>query len=131
MAFPRASKQGRSRWLLWSYCRSDRLFFNQRIFPKLHLDIKSIEKRLHSNYYTDKEKFINDVKRIFTNARFYNQPETIYFKCANELESYILPYLHSLKDNVMWSDDESDLNQEKKNRVKAPGVKKKIMKTKN
>ena len=72
------------------------------------------------------------MKRIFTNARFYNQPETIYFKCANELEGFILPYLHSLKDNVMQSDDESEINTaERKSRIKAPGVKKKIMKTKN
>lgn len=103
---------------------------------KQKIDIKSIEKRLHSNYYTDKEKFIGDVKRIFSNARFYNQSETIYFKCANELENFILPYLHSLKDNIVPSDDESENNNsnnnnERKMRLKAPGIKKKIMKTKN
>lgn len=86
---------------------------------------------MQSNIYNEKEKFINDVKRIFNNARFYNQPETIYYKCANELENFILPYLNSLKDNVNSnSDDESDPNQEKKIRSKIPGIKKKIMKTK-
>lgn len=33
------------------------------------IDIKSIEKKLQNNYYLNKESFIKDVKRIFTNAR--------------------------------------------------------------
>lgn len=98
---------------------------------KSALDIKTIEKRLYLNNYTDKEKFIGDVTRIFTNARYYNQAETIYYKCANELESFIQPYLHSLKDNVIISDDESEPNLDRKGKFKPNSVKKKIMKTKN
>lgn len=98
---------------------------------KYLLDIKTIEKRLHSNYYSDKEKFNGDINKIFANARYYNQPETIYYKCANELESFIQPYLHSLKDNIMQSDDEFDQNTQRLGRPKSVGVKKKISKTKN
>ena len=36
--------------------------------------------------------------RIFKNCRIYNQPETVYIKCANELEEYIRPHLESLKE---------------------------------
>jgi histone acetyltransferase len=40
------------------------------------------------------------VQRIFINCRTYNQPETIYFKCANDLEDHINPYLNSLNDGT-------------------------------
>lgn len=38
---------------------------------------------------------------MFENARAYNQPETMYFKYANELEDYILPHLNALKDGSL------------------------------
>ncbi|KAL4509276.1 hypothetical protein ABPG72_018207 [Tetrahymena utriculariae] len=62
------------------------------------IDIKAIEKKLQNNQYVDKDQFIKDVKRIFTNAKIYNQPDTIYYKAAKELEDFIEPYLNKLKD---------------------------------
>ena len=52
-------------------------------------DIKTIEKNLNQGIYTSKEMFQEDVLRIFTNARDYNNVNTVYYKCANELEKYI------------------------------------------
>ncbi|KAH9315350.1 hypothetical protein KI387_023977 [Taxus chinensis] len=53
------------------------------------MDLKTMWKRLESDqYYITLEMFIADVKRMFTNARTYNSPETIYFKCANRLETF-------------------------------------------
>jgi len=37
--------------------------------------------------------FKKDIIRVFTNAREYNNVNTVYYKCANELEKYIGPYL--------------------------------------
>jgi len=37
--------------------------------------------------------FKKDVIRIFVNARDYNNINTVYYKCANELEKYISPYI--------------------------------------
>ncbi len=51
-----------------------------------------------NNEYKDRESFCEDVKRIFENCRLYNQPETVYYKCAGELEEYIKPHLESLKE---------------------------------
>lgn len=51
------------------------------------------------NYYVDKETFVRDVLRLFSNARLYNLPETIYVKASNELEEFISPYLAALKDD--------------------------------
>jgi histone acetyltransferase len=61
-------------------------------------DVKTIEKKLANNEYKDRESFCDDVKRIFENCRLYNQPETVYYKCAGELEEYIKPHLESLKE---------------------------------
>jgi histone acetyltransferase len=50
--------------------------------------------------------FKRDVLRVFTNAREYNNVNTVYYKCANELEKYISPYLEQLKEDE--SADESE-----------------------
>ena len=44
--------------------------------------------RLKKGYYIDKRLFLTDAKRIFTNCRFYNTPDTEYFKAANTLEKF-------------------------------------------
>ena len=38
---------------------------------------------------------------MFENCRLYNQPETVYYKCANELEEYLKPHLESLKEGTL------------------------------
>ncbi|KAF5937434.1 hypothetical protein HYC85_024940 [Camellia sinensis] len=43
-----------------------------------------MSKRVESEqYYVTFEMFVADVKRMFGNARTYNSPETIYYKCAS------------------------------------------------
>ena len=81
------------------------------------LDIKTVEKKLTSNQYSTKDAFIKDVKKIFSNARTYNQPDTIYYRCANELEKYIQQFLNTLKDERNASEEQ-----------RVPGVSKKIKK---
>ncbi|KRX08151.1 Bromodomain [Pseudocohnilembus persalinus] len=73
------------------------------------IDLKTVEQKLVSNIYQDKDSFIADINRIFNNCRKYNQPDTIYYKAANDLEEYITPHLNTLKDNQ---------NQEGKNQQK-------------
>lgn len=54
-------------------------------------DLKTMSKRVESEqYYVTLEMFIADAKRMFANARTYNSPETIYFKCATRHVSLIL-----------------------------------------
>lgn len=46
-------------------------------------DMKTMSKRVESEqYYVTLEMFIADMKRMFANARTYNSPETIYYKCS-------------------------------------------------
>lgn len=36
---------------------------------------------------------------MFSNCRKYNQPETIYYKAADELEAFVEPLLSNIKEN--------------------------------
>lgn len=55
------------------------------------MDLKTMSKRVESElYYITLEMFVADAKRMFANARTYNSPETIYFKCATRLETHFL-----------------------------------------
>jgi histone acetyltransferase len=52
-------------------------------------DLKTMGDRLKANYYCSRRLFIADLKRMFSNCRGYNAPDTEYFNCANVLEKYI------------------------------------------
>ncbi|KAL9394857.1 hypothetical protein Peur_014142 [Populus x canadensis] len=53
------------------------------------MDLKTMSKRVESEqYYVTLEMFIADVKRMCANARTYNSPDTIYYKCATRLEAH-------------------------------------------
>ena len=44
---------------------------------------KTMSKRVDSEqYYVTFEMFVADARRMFANARTYNSPETIYYKCS-------------------------------------------------
>ncbi|KAG5514522.1 hypothetical protein RHGRI_035808 [Rhododendron griersonianum] len=46
--------------------------------------LKTMSKRVESEqYYVTFEMFVADARRMFANARTYNSPETIYYKCAS------------------------------------------------
>ena len=42
--------------------------------------------------------FQKDLKLMFENARIYNNPDTIYYKYAHQLEALIQPMLKRLRD---------------------------------
>ncbi|EEF41390.1 histone acetyltransferase GCN5 isoform X1 [Ricinus communis] len=53
------------------------------------IDLKTMSKRIESEqYYVTFDMFVADVKRMFANARTYNSPDTIYYKCATRLEAH-------------------------------------------
>jgi len=55
---------------------------------KFPMDMKTMAERLKANYYVNKRLFIADMKRMFTNCRAYNAPETEYYNSANILERF-------------------------------------------
>ncbi|XP_014664151.1 PREDICTED: histone acetyltransferase KAT2A-like isoform X2 [Priapulus caudatus] len=54
------------------------------------MDLKTIQERLKTRYYTNKKIFMADMHRIFSNCRSYNAPDTEYYRCANTLEKFFM-----------------------------------------
>ena len=53
---------------------------------KSPIDMSTIRKRLESgSFYISMDIFVADVLRMFANAKFYNTPETIFYKSAHKL----------------------------------------------
>ncbi|KAK1295966.1 Histone acetyltransferase GCN5 [Acorus calamus] len=59
------------------------------------MDLKIMSKRVDEQYYITLEMFIADARRMFANARTYNSPETIYYKCATRLEGFFSSRVHN------------------------------------
>ncbi|XAR58592.1 Histone acetyltransferase [Bertholletia excelsa] len=60
------------------------------------MDLKTMSKRVESEqYYVTLDMFLADAKRMFNNARTYNAPDTIYYRCANKLERVLQDNLQS------------------------------------
>ena len=55
---------------------------------KFPMDFKTMTERLKANYYVNKRLFIADLKRMISNCKAYNSPETEYYNCASNLEKY-------------------------------------------
>lgn len=65
------------------------------------IDLETISKQIHDGYYNDVQKFEDDVLRMFTNCKQYNDKDTIYWLLANSLQEYITPYLKKMKDKFV------------------------------
>ena len=62
------------------------------------MDLKTLTTELENGKYKNKKMFVEDLKKIFNNARIYNKSNTHYFKDADFLEKYIEEDLKKLKD---------------------------------
>lgn len=65
------------------------------------MDLSTMEERLENGFYSTPKDFIGDIKLIFSNCRQYNDPTTIYAKCAGKLEKYMWSLV---KDIPEWFD---------------------------
>ncbi|GAB0099588.1 Histone acetyltransferase [Sergentomyia squamirostris] len=66
---------------------------------KYPMDLKTMGERLKRGYYVTRRLFMADMARICTNCRFYNSPETEYYRCANTLERY---FQTKMKEIGLW-----------------------------
>ena len=64
---------------------------------KRPMDLRTIKENVNASKYKDKESFQQDIHQIFKNAKTYNMKNTIYYKCAVELQQYAENLLNSLK----------------------------------
>lgn len=65
---------------------------------KYPMDLKTMTERHKAKYYHNVRLFHADMMRIFGNCRFYNHPDTEYYKCALALEKY---YRHKIKETKL------------------------------
>ncbi|KAL9904976.1 histone acetyltransferase KAT2A isoform X2 [Glossina fuscipes] len=63
---------------------------------KYPMDLKTMADRLKRGYYVTRRLFMADMAHIFSNCRFYNSPETEYYRCANNLERYFQTKMREL-----------------------------------
>jgi histone acetyltransferase len=65
---------------------------------KQPMDLQTLEKNVESGLYKDKNTFVQDLRKIFNNARTYNKSGTIYNKYATILENFIEEDIKKLKE---------------------------------
>ncbi|KAL2321001.1 hypothetical protein Fmac_029970 [Flemingia macrophylla] len=68
------------------------------------IDLKTMSKRVESEqYYVTFEMFVADVRRMISNARTYNSPDTIYYKCATRHVRQLLSKQSASRSSVsVW-----------------------------
>lgn len=60
------------------------------------MDFMTLGKRLQNgSYYIALDIFVADMRRIFSNCRLYNAPDSIYFKLGSSLEAYFDDFLYA------------------------------------
>ncbi|KAF1834276.1 Bromodomain-containing protein [Decorospora gaudefroyi] len=65
------------------------------------MDLSTMEERLENGFYTTHNRFIDDLKLIFSNCLLYNDPTTVYVKCAAKLEKYMWTLVRDIPE---WFD---------------------------
>jgi len=61
--------------------------------------LQTLENNLNKGIYNAKDKFAIDLIKIFTNAKKYNKPNTIYHKYAKDIEASIEDDIRLLRDD--------------------------------
>jgi len=58
------------------------------------MDMATIEQRIQTGtFYRSLEMLVADFKTIFKNCRYYNAPETVYYKAADALDKHLEKWL--------------------------------------
>lgn len=82
------------------------------------MDLLTIRQKIDNGKYSNKEEFEADVKLIFTNAKTYNQPNTVYYKYAEEVEAAATKLLSNLQFDIDDREEENGENPVKKIKAK-------------
>jgi histone acetyltransferase len=65
---------------------------------KSPMDLSTLSSRLESGYLKTKASFVEELNKIFSNAKEYNKPGSFYYKSANQLEALIKDDIENLKN---------------------------------
>jgi len=61
------------------------------------VDLQTIRNKVEFRQYKSVNDFVKDVTKMFDNCRYYNAPNTPFYRCAEVLEIYFVEKLKSLK----------------------------------
>jgi hypothetical protein len=86
---------------------------------KIPMDLQTIKQKIDLGKYSNKEEFETDVRLVFSNAKTYNQPNTVYYKYAEEVESVA----NKLLSNLQFDIDDRENEETGENPVKKLKVK--------
>ncbi|OJJ58982.1 hypothetical protein ASPSYDRAFT_178106 [Aspergillus sydowii CBS 593.65] len=65
------------------------------------MDLSTMEERLENDSYAVPKDMVNDLKLVFSNCLKYNDPTTVYAKCAIKLEKYMWTLIKEIPE---WSE---------------------------
>jgi histone acetyltransferase len=63
-----------------------------------HADLKTMESRVEKNYYKSLDAFTADFERIISNCKYFNDPKSIYVKCAIKLDQFYKNRLKAVEE---------------------------------
>lgn len=64
------------------------------------VDLQTIRNKVDFKQYQSVNDFVKDVTKMFDNCRYYNAPNTAFYRCAEVLEIYFVEKLKSLKSKL-------------------------------
>jgi nucleosome-remodeling factor subunit BPTF len=64
------------------------------------MDLQTIQSKIDYRQYSCTNDFVKDVTKMFDNCRYYNAPNTPFYRCAEVLEIYFVERLKSLKGKL-------------------------------
>lgn len=70
------------------------------------MDLSTMEERLMQDAYGTPKDFIDDLKLVISNCRRYNDPSTVYNKCAVKLEKYMWSLVKEIPEWYNLLEDE-------------------------
>lgn len=67
---------------------------------KFPMDLATVRRKIEERQYGTLSNFATDIMRIFDNSRQFNMIGSVYWECADELESKFAQLLHKLKKSI-------------------------------
>ena len=67
--------------------------------------LEKVKQKLDEGQYTERDIFKKDIALIFDNGRIYNAKDTIFYKFADILQTYVQPLLDKIKETKTDADN--------------------------
>jgi len=65
------------------------------------MDLLSLQRRVDARLYKRLGDFVKDVMKIFDNCRYYNAPDSPFYRCAETLEIFFVDKLKAFREKIL------------------------------